>query len=394
MADDSSPPPPGDPTELRADLCPNCGGKLKFSENRPEGLCPSCGIFVEVLRPSASKPRAPVRPLPPKIKIRTGTVRELQVLCHKYGLPSDGTKADLVARLLFYIDEQGWQAKVSAGKTEKPASTPTEDVASRKQWAKFLLNYESEVGEEGLEPQDEKPVPEEPSPAKGAESTPETPVAPQAETVPFETVTAPSPEAAPEGKPPEAPSEPGLPEDRARKGPKTSDRESSTQEIQETELPPPAEAVPEPIPEVDGEVPTLVDEIVPAEPVIEPEAEPVEAEFDSQAAPLPAARASPVPKAQSVAARSAAPPVPRSRWRRAFYYVGVFYVTLGGAGLILGSFLHDFFRVPLFGGAYDAFGRLNMDAALIGTIFVGVGFAAMAVGLRRISMRTVSAAGA
>jgi len=325
--------------------------------------------------------------LPPKIKIRTGTMRELQVLCHKYGLPSDGTKADLVARLLFYIDEQGWQAKVSAGKAEKPASAPAEDDASRKQWAKFLLNYESEVGEEGLEPGDEKPAPEEPSPAKGAESTPETPVAPQAETVPVETVTAPSPEAS---------AAPGHSEEQALEGPKPSDRESSTQEIKETELPPPpeAEAVPEPTPEMDGEIPSVADEIVPAEPVIEAEAEPVAAELDSQPVPVPVARASPVPKAQSVTARSATPPVPRSRWRRAFYYVGVFYVTLGGAGLMLGSFLHDIFRVPLFGGAYDAFGRLNLDAALIGMVFVGVGFAAMAVGLRRISMRTVSAAGA
>jgi len=392
MADDSSPPPPEDPTELAADLCPNCGGKLKFSENRPEGLCPSCGIFVEILRPSASKPRAPVRPLPPKIKIRTGTARELQVLCHKYGLPSDGTKADLVARLLFYIDEQGWQAKVSAGKAEKPASLPAEDVASRKQWAKFVLNYESELGEDGLDAEDEKPALEQPSPAEGAEPTPETPVAPQAETVPVETVTVRSPEAAPKAKPPE----PALPQEQARKRPKPSDRDSSTQEIKEAELPPPpeAEAVPEPTPELDGEIPTVTDEIVPAEPVTEPEAEPVATEFDSQAVPVPAARASPVLKGQSVAARSTTPPVPRSRWRRAFYYVGVFYVTLGGAGLILGSFLHDIFRVPLFGGAYDAFGRLNLDAALIGTIFVGVGFAAMAVGLRRISMRTVSAAGA
>lgn len=341
MADDPGPPPPGDPAELASDLCPNCGRKLKFSENRPEGLCASCGIFVEVLRPSPSKPRAPVRPMPPKIKIRTATTRELQVLCHKYSLPSDGTKEDLVARLLFYVDEQDWQAKVSAAKPEEPASPPTEDVASRKQWAKFFLNYEAEVEEEDLEAEDEKAPPE---------PSPETPAEPRAGTVPVETATAPSPESAPELKPPEVSTEPTLP--------------------------------------------AVVQEIVASEPVAEPEVMPVAAESVAEVVPFPAERPSPVPTAEAVPARSRTPPVQRSRLRRAAYYAGVFDVAIGGAGLILGSVLHDIFRVPFFGRAYDAFGPLNLGAVLIGLVFLGVGFAAMAIGLRRTATRPRSAAGA
>jgi len=76
------------------------------------------------------------------------------------------------------------------------------------------------------------------------------------------------------------------------------------------------------------------------------------------------------------------------------YYVGVFYVTIGGAGLVLGSFLHDLFRVPLFGESYTAFGRLNVGAVFIGMVLLGVGFAAMAVGMHRTPMRTRGAAGA
>ncbi|HYR81846.1 MAG TPA: SAP domain-containing protein [Thermoplasmata archaeon] len=361
MADESGPPPPGDPAELAADLCPNCGRKLKFSENRPEGLCASCGIFVEVLRPSSSKPRTPVRALPPKMTIRTATARDLVVLCHKYGLPSDGTKEDLVARLLFYVDEQNWQAKVSAAKPEKPASPPTEDIASRKQWAQFFLNYETEVEEEGLEPKDEKEAPAEPSRPKAVEPSAETVAKQRAETVPVE--TAPSPEVASESSPPEVPPEPLLPEEHAREGPEAPDRESSAEAVKEAELPPPpeAEAMSEPVPEV---------VLVPVE------------------------RAFPVLPAESLPVRSRTPPVQRSPLRRAAYYAGVFDVAIGGAGLILGSILHDIFRVPFFGRAYDAFGPLNLGAVFIGVVFLGVGFAAMAVGLRRTATRARSAAGA
>jgi len=393
MADESGPPPPGDPAELAADLCPNCGRKLKFSENRPEGLCASCGIFVEVLRPSSSKPRTPVRPLPPKMTIRTATTRDLVVLCRKCGLPSDGTKEDLVARLLFYVDEQNWQAKVSAAKPEKPASPPTEDVASRKQWAQFFLNYETEVEEEGLEPKDEKEAPAEPSRSKSVEPSPDTSAEPQAETVPEGKAS--PPEAAPEPEPMDVPREPTLAEDLARGGPEPSDGESSAQPIKEPDLPPPeAEAVPEPVPEVKDAGPAVVEEIVAPEPIAEPELEPVAAEPVLEVGPIPVERASPVPRAEAVPARSRTPPVQRSRLRRAAYYAGVFDVAIGGAGLILGSILHDIFRVPFFGRAYDAFGPLNLEAVFIGAIVLGVGFAAMAVGLRRTATRTRSAAGA
>jgi len=388
MSDESGPPPPAEPSELVPDRCPNCGGKLKFSENRPEGLCTTCGIFVEVLRPSEPKP--PVRSLPAKVKIRTGTTKELQLLCRKYGLPSDGTKADLVARLLFFVDEQGWQAKVREKESKPIESTPappTEDVASRKQWARFFMDYESELGEEGPEAKDEKSA-----------LTEETPTEPRAEPAPVEPPIAAMPEPAPEEKATEAtaPSE-----EQFLEGP-PAEGEPTPPAVEQPESPPPpddfppppeAESKPESIPEDEGELPTPPDEIVPAEPIAEPEFEPLPPEPVMQA-PMPAERTVPVATAQSVPPRSRATHIQRSRWRRVVYYVGVFYVTIGGAGLVLGSFLHDLFRVPLFGESYVAFGRLNVGAVLIGMILLGVGFAAMAVGMRRTPMRTRGAAGA
>ena len=383
------PPPTADPGELAPDSCPNCGGELKFSENRPEGLCPSCGIFVEVLRSSPSKPRAPVRPLPSKMKIRTATTKELLGLCHKFGLSGDGEKEDLVDRLLFYVDEQDWQAKVAAKDSETPAPPPTEDVASRKQWATFFLNYESELGTEPLESEGDKPPPEEPAPAGVPESEPRSiePVernrteplreAPPETPVPPEPLPE-SSEPATEAPPAERVEEPEVP-------PPPEDR------VHEIVPPPPeAEAVPEPVPEPEPEFPGTGEGSVRDE----PEAEPVAAESVVEFVPASGARASATTEAQTLPAPSRAPPVTRSRWRRAVYYVGVVYVTIGGAGLILGSVLHDLFRVPLFGAAFTEFGRLNVDAVIFGLVFLGVGLAEIAVGLRRIRTRPISAAGA
>lgn len=69
-------------------------------------------------------------------------------------------------------------------------------------------------------------------------------------------------------------------------------------------------------------------------------------------------------------------------WHRVLFYAGSVLVAFGGSGLALGSVLHDAFRVPFFGSAYDAFGNLNVSALVFGAAFLCAGFAAMAVGAR------------
>ena len=69
-------------------------------------------------------------------------------------------------------------------------------------------------------------------------------------------------------------------------------------------------------------------------------------------------------------------------WHRVLFYAGSLLVAFGGSGLALGSVLHDVFRVPFFGSAYDAFGNLNVSALVFGAAFLSAGFAAMAVGAR------------
>lgn len=78
---------------------------------------------------------------------------------------------------------------------------------------------------------------------------------------------------------------------------------------------------------------------------------------------------------------SAAAPQPRG-WHRILFYAGSLLVAIGGSGLALGSVLHDFFRVPWFGGAYDAFGNLNATTLAFGSVVLVAGVVAMAVGAR------------
>lgn len=99
--------------------------------------------------------------------------------------------------------------------------------------------------------------------------------------------------------------------------------------------------------------------------------------------PSPEAEAEEVPEVAAAAAktRAAAAAKPRA-WHRVLFYTGSVLIAFGGSGLALGSFLHDMFRVPLFGYAYDAFGDVNVTTALIGAAILLAGLAAMAVGAR------------
>lgn len=72
----------------------------------------------------------------------------------------------------------------------------------------------------------------------------------------------------------------------------------------------------------------------------------------------------------------------RLRHDRRRFYVGVVLSAIGGSGLILGSFLHDVARVPLFGQAYAVFGPLNTVVALVGLIVLLAGLVGIGLGLR------------
>lgn len=72
----------------------------------------------------------------------------------------------------------------------------------------------------------------------------------------------------------------------------------------------------------------------------------------------------------------------RLRRDRRRFYVGVVLTAAGGSGLVLGSFLHDALRVPLFGQAYTVFGPLNTGVALFGFIVLLAGLVGIGLGVR------------
>ena len=73
---------------------------------------------------------------------------------------------------------------------------------------------------------------------------------------------------------------------------------------------------------------------------------------------------------------------------------GIVLAALGGPGLVLGSFLHDFLRVPWVGQTYEAFGPLNVLAASIGGVLLLGGVIAIGLGLRGGILRSGRASGA
>lgn len=330
--------------ELSPDHCPNCGRPLKFTDDQTEGLCPSCGIFVEIPRNFVDICEAIRRDqtLTPLRKsgsmglarehVIAATRRELEKLCREHGLAVGGKKADLIARLVEYIDRRGSKLQAVSEKRDEPqspAASGLDDIAKRAELALLFLNLEQFLDE----PEEADDIKEEDR-APSSEPTPK----PSAEV----------PEATSRG-----------------------------------ELPPPlfAETSAEEVGEFSGDY-ADVETFAPAQEVHPPEP-PSEAEAQGEAVvaePAPhvetAGRSEPTSEVQSG-------PVPSHlRLDRAVFYIGAVHVAIGGAAFLLGSLLHDMFRVPFFGDAYEAFGSLNVAAALIGVILALAGIGAMAIGLR------------
>jgi hypothetical protein len=86
-------------------------------------------------------------------------------------------------------------------------------------------------------------------------------------------------------------------------------------------------------------------------------------------------------------------PVSRSRLKRdrLLLYAGTLLQAIGGFGLVLGSLLHDVFRVPIFGRNYAVFGSMNAVFAVLGVILLMAGLAAIGLSLRGGVVRPASA---
>jgi len=165
-----------------------------------------------------------------------------------------------------------------------------------------------------------------------------------------------------------------------------------------------------PAPESDASIPTEDDE-TPPEPLPQPEitVEEIPPPTDAEAAPevevygdqgsqlvieepverVPRYReVPPLPMAQAESVQAAGRvsstrPLRPRRSHRVIFYAGGVNVAFGGAVLVFGSFLHDFFRVPFIGESYGVFGPLNLFAAQLGAIFVVLGVVAMTAAARR-----------
>lgn len=263
MVDRKGGPSPSDEAELSRDRCPSCNGPLRFPNNRREGLCAACGIFVEILEPLASE-----APDDTRGEDDVTTRRELA----EFDLQFEQVPEDLDAQLESVIDQ-----------VLEPPEAPQAEGAEP---------AEEAISGEGLVI--EEPVEEE-SPA----------------------------------------SESGL---------------------------------------------VLVEEV--------PEAPFFMVEPSETPAIAPAA----VSRASAASAAKAVKVAPLRH--RILFHLGTALVVFGGSGLALGSLLHDVFRMPVVGTAYEAFGPVNVAAAFVGSIALLAGAAAMAVAARIGASRRRRAAGA
>lgn len=113
-------------------------------------------------------------------------------------------------------------------------------------------------------------------------------------------------------------------------------------------------------------------------PILADPTEAAEAELSDLLATVPLE-----PEAEAAPGSAAATGEGASRlWHRIVFHFGAVLAILGGAGLALGSLLHDMFRVPFVGTAYEAFGPVNAATVLLGALAFASGAVAMTVTAR------------
>ncbi len=76
------------------------------------------------------------------------------------------------------------------------------------------------------------------------------------------------------------------------------------------------------------------------------------------------------------------PPAETGRRERILFYLGIILILIGGPGIALGSWLHDWLRIPVGGDAFDVFGQVNRFVAAVGLVVLIVGIILLILSLR------------
>jgi len=73
------------------------------------------------------------------------------------------------------------------------------------------------------------------------------------------------------------------------------------------------------------------------------------------------------------------------RREKLLFYLGMILILVGGPGVALGSWLHDWFRIPFPGpeySSYDVFGPINRFVAVLGLVVLIIGIIFLILSLR------------
>ena len=374
--------PPASSADLPPNECPNCGGPLEFEANLPEGLCSTCGIYVELLKAVEAPAEEAIEPSLDPDAIESAIKRDLEQLSRAYGLKTSGKKLDLTSRLRRYLKLR--DASIFDG-----PESQSERAIARRAVVLFLLSLgvarkaaEAMASLFGTLRALQRAAQDDLELLAGvtqAEAARIRDALSREGTVVLPERTPPPPE---EAKPEPVRAEKPEPVLVARLEPV---REAKPEPILEASPPPARQIEPLEIPPP----PTMESEI---QLVLEPpQAVDPAAAFEPE--PRPSLEVSTDGPFESTSFSTEAASTSTSRFRRDRWllYAGTMLQAIGGFGLILGSLLHDVFRVPVFGRNYASFGSMNAVFAVVGVILLMAGLAAIGFSLRGGVARPASA---
>jgi len=382
--------------DLPPNECPNCGGPLEFEGGLPEGLCATCGIYVELLKAVEAPAKPAQDSLLDRKTIEGAIKKDLEQISREHGLKTSGKKGDLTARLNRYVEVR------DASVFDAPDSE-SERAIARRGLLLFLLSlgvsrkaaeamaslFGSLRAFQGAAKDDLELLaglsPTEVTRIRDAVAHGETVPPPDLE-LPLEE---PKPELARAAEPADLPAPPVA--EAPPPPPPVSEAETqlvlepppAVEPVQPLETPIPPEPAAEPMLVRPSFEPRVEPEMV--RPAFEPESDP------GLVGPALAERTTTTPETVSYGAEAATSSRARMRRDRWMLYAGTFLQAIGGFGLILGSLLHDVFRIPFLGRNYAAFGSINAVFAVVGVILLMAGLAAIGFSLRGGVARPASA---